>query len=50
MMPNVEFVCAADMFHQREKDESDSEFWARLLKEFEEVFERIGVKTVISFR
>jgi len=50
MMPNVAFVGAADAFHQKEEYETEADFVARLVKEIEEVFERIGAKNIISFR
>ena len=49
MMPNVEFVGAADAFHRRGEDETEEDFVERLIEEIEEVFERVGVDNIISF-
>jgi adenosylmethionine-8-amino-7-oxononanoate aminotransferase len=48
-MPNVEFVGAADTFHRKEDMETEEKFVERLVKEIEEVLERVGPQNVVSF-
>jgi adenosylmethionine-8-amino-7-oxononanoate aminotransferase len=48
-MPNVVFVGAADAFHSKGKFESEADFVIRLVKEVEDVIEKVGAENIISF-
>jgi adenosylmethionine-8-amino-7-oxononanoate aminotransferase len=48
-MPNVEFVGAPDAFHRKGETETEEQFVERLIREIEDVFERVGPQNVISF-
>lgn len=49
LLPNVSFVSAADAYHNREEDETEEKFFARLVSEIEQEFLRLGPQNVISF-
>ena len=48
-LPNVSYVSAANMDNEKRRDEDEEDFVARLVKELEDEFQRVGPDTVIAF-